>query len=82
LTEIWSFVILEVLVGQLIIQNNQNASPSFVYFNAACDEPKYFKIKLGVWVGYIKWQHGIATQVSVVKVKVTDTKNRNSVSAQ
>ena len=38
--------------------------------------------KLAVWVAYIKMQPGIATQVSVIKVKVTDTKNRNSVSAQ
>jgi len=38
--------------------------------------------KLGVWVAYIKTQLGIATQVSVIKVKVTVTKNRNSVSAQ
>jgi len=35
-----------------------------------------------VWVAYIKTQLGIATQVSVVKVKVTVTKNRNLVSAQ
>ena len=38
--------------------------------------------KLGVWVAYNKTQLGIATQVSVIKVKVTVTKNRNSVSAQ
>ena len=38
--------------------------------------------KLGVWVAYIKAQLGIATQVSEIKVKVTVTKNRNSVSAQ
>ena len=38
--------------------------------------------KLAVWVAYIKRQLGIATQVSGIKVKVTDTKNRNSVSAQ
>ena len=38
--------------------------------------------KLAVWVAYIKRQLGIATQVSVVKVKVTVTKNRKSVSAQ
>jgi len=38
--------------------------------------------KLGVWIAYIKTQLGIATQVSVIKVKVTVTKNRNSVSAQ
>jgi len=37
---------------------------------------------LAVWVAYIKRQLGIATQVSVIKVKVTVTKNRNSVSAQ
>jgi len=36
--------------------------------------------KLTVWVAYIKRQLGIATQVSVIKVTVT--KNRNSVSAQ
>jgi len=35
--------------------------------------------KLAVWVAYIKLQVGIATQVSVIKVTVT--KNRNSVSA-
>jgi len=38
--------------------------------------------KLAVWVAYIKRQLRIATQVSVTKVKVTVTKNRNSVSAQ
>jgi len=38
--------------------------------------------KLAVLVAYIKRQLGIATQVSVIKVKVTVTKNRNSVSAQ
>jgi len=38
--------------------------------------------KLAVWVAYIKRQIGIVTQVSVIKVKVTVTKNRNSVSAQ
>ena len=38
--------------------------------------------KLAVWVAYIKTQHEIATQVSVTKVNVTVTKNRNSVSAQ
>ena len=38
-------------------------------------------IKLAVWVAYIKAQLWIATQVSVTKVKVTVTKNRNSVSA-
>ena len=38
--------------------------------------------KLGVWVAYIKRQLGIATQLSVIKVKDTVTKNRNSVSAQ
>ena len=30
--------------------------------------------KLVVWVVYTKRQHGIATQVSVIKVKVTVTK--------
>ena len=35
--------------------------------------------KPAVWVAYIKTKLGIATQVSVVKVTVT--KNRNSVSA-
>jgi len=38
--------------------------------------------KLAVWVAYIKRQLGIATQVSVIKVEVTVTKNRNLVSAQ
>ena len=38
--------------------------------------------KLAIWVAYIKMQLGIATQVSVIKVKVTVTKNRKSVSAQ
>ncbi len=38
--------------------------------------------KHGVWVAYIKRQLGIATQVSVIKVKVTVAKNRNSVSTQ
>jgi len=38
--------------------------------------------KPAVWVAYIKMELGIATQVSVVKVKVTVTKNRNLVSAQ
>jgi len=38
--------------------------------------------KLGVWVAYIKTQLGIDTQMSVIKVKVIVTKNRNSVSAQ
>ena len=38
--------------------------------------------KLAVWVAYIKTQLGIATQVYVIEVKVTVTKNRNSVSAQ
>ena len=38
--------------------------------------------KLGVWEAYIKTQIGIATQVYVINVKVTVTKNRNSVSAQ
>ena len=38
--------------------------------------------KLAVWVAYIKTQLEIATQMSVIKVKVTVTKKRNSVSAQ
>ena len=38
--------------------------------------------KLAVWLAYIKTQLGIATQVFEIKVKVTVTKNRNSVSAQ
>jgi len=38
--------------------------------------------KLAVYVAYIKRQLGIATKGSVIKVKVTVTKNRNSVSAQ
>jgi hypothetical protein len=38
--------------------------------------------ELGVWVAYIKRQFGIATQMSVIKVNVTVTKNRNSVSGQ
>ena len=38
--------------------------------------------KLAVWVAYIKTLLGIATQVSVIKVKDTVTKNRNSVFAQ
>jgi hypothetical protein len=40
-----------------------------------------FDAKHGVWVAYIKRQHGIATQVSVIKVKITVAKNRNSDSA-
>jgi hypothetical protein len=38
--------------------------------------------KLGVWIAYIKMQLGNVTQGSVIKVKVTVTKNRNSVSTQ
>jgi len=38
--------------------------------------------KLAVWVAYIKAQPCIATQMSLIKVKVTVTKNKNSVSAQ
>ena len=38
--------------------------------------------KFGVWVANIKAQLVIATQASMIKVKVTVTKNRNSVSAQ
>jgi len=41
-----------------------------------------FDTKLGLWVAYIKALLWIATQVYVIKVKVTVTKNRNSVSAQ
>ena len=37
--------------------------------------------KPAVWVAYIKTQFGPATQVSVIKFKVTVTKNRNSVYA-
>jgi len=37
--------------------------------------------KLAVCVAYFMTQLGIATQVSVIKVKVTVTKNRNLVSA-
>jgi hypothetical protein len=36
----------------------------------------------GLIIYYIKRQLGIATQESVIKVKVTVAKNRNSVSAQ
>ena len=39
-------------------------------------------IKLALWVAYIIAQLGIANQVSVIKFKVTVTKNRNLVSAQ
>ena len=38
--------------------------------------------KLAVWVAYIKTQLGFATKVSVIKVNVSVTKNRNSVFAQ
>jgi len=38
--------------------------------------------KLAVLVAFIKMQLGIVTQVSVIKVKVTVTRNRNSVCAQ
>jgi len=38
--------------------------------------------KLAVWIAYIQRQLGIATQVSGIKLKVTVTKNRSSVSAQ
>jgi len=37
--------------------------------------------KLGVWVAYVKRQIGIATQVSVIKVKITVAKNRRLVFA-
>jgi len=33
--------------------------------------------KLAVWVAYIQTQLGIATQMYVIKFKVTVTKNRN-----
>jgi len=36
--------------------------------------------KLAVWVAYITTQLRIVTQVSVIEVKVTVTKKRNSVS--
>ena len=42
----------------------------------------YKHFKLAVWVAYMMTQLGIATKVYVIKVKVTVTKNRNSVSAQ
>jgi len=32
---------------------------------------KLIDIKLSIWIAYIKTQLGIATQVSVIKVKVT-----------
>jgi hypothetical protein len=38
--------------------------------------------KLSLWVAHKKRQLVIAAQVSVIKVKVTVAKNRNSVSAQ
>ena len=38
--------------------------------------------KHGVWIAYIKKQLGIATHVSVINVKFTVTKNKNSVFAQ
>jgi hypothetical protein len=41
-----------------------------------------FDIKLGEWIAYIKRQLGISTHVYVIKVKVTVTKNRNSVFGQ
>jgi len=40
--------------------------------------------ELGVWVAYVCYPNlvfGIATQVSVIKVKVTIAKNKKSVSA-
>jgi hypothetical protein len=36
--------------------------------------------KLGICVTYIKMQLGIDNQVSLIKVKITVAKNRNSVS--
>jgi len=41
-----------------------------------------FDTQLSVWVAYINAQLVIATQMSVIKVKVTVTKNRNSFPAQ
>jgi hypothetical protein len=41
-----------------------------------------FDVKHGVLVDNIKRQLGIAFQMSVIKVKVTVAKNRNSVSNQ
>jgi len=38
-----------------------------------------FETKLVVWVAHIKMQLGIDTHVPLIKVKVTVTKNRNSV---
>ena len=69
-------------------------NPTFSYFSVK-KAPTFFLLfgewlleglpidtKLAVWVAYIKTQLWIATQMSVIKVKVTVTKNRNSVSAQ
>jgi len=36
--------------------------------------------KLGVWVAYVKRQHWIASQISVIKVKVTVAKIENQFS--
>jgi hypothetical protein len=44
--------------------------------------PRPIDAKLSLWVAYIKRKLGIAIQVSVIKVKVTVAKNRNSVFAQ
>ena len=38
--------------------------------------------KLGIWVTYVKIKLEINTQVSLIKVKVSVAKNRNSVSAE
>jgi len=37
-----------------------------------------FNTKFSIWVAYIKWQLGIATQVSVIKVKDTVAKIENN----
>jgi len=52
----------------------------FLFNNFSLLWPIY--IKLAVWVAYIKTQLRISTDVSVIKDKVTVTKNRNYVSAQ
>jgi hypothetical protein len=41
-----------------------------------------FDPKLGVWAACIKRQLGIVNQVSVIKIKVNVTKNRNFISAK
>jgi len=37
---------------------------------------KQIDARLGLWVAYIKWQLGIAMQVSVIKVKVKFAKKK------